>query len=177
MSGAPSVALRPATSADHALLDGLMQFYMYDFSEFARNPADFRFNARGGFEPYPRLADYFGAKDRWPLLIYVGDDVAGFALINQRSHLTGGEVERNVAEFFIGRPFRRNGVATRAFHKLLRLHPGSWEVAVAARNAPALSFWSRAIPTAPNVRDVRETNGDGEHWTGPIWCFRALTPA
>ena len=168
-----SVALRPATVADRALLDGLMQFYIYDFSEFARNPADFRFNEKGAFAGYPHLDQYFTESNCWPLLISVDADVAGFVLINQHSHRTGGAIERNMAEFFVGRPFRRHGVATAAFHQLLALHPGRWEIAAALRNTPAVAFWSRAIATAPHVKDIEQTEGDGEHWTGPIWGFRA----
>ena len=174
VSAAPSVTLRPAVAEDHRLLAGLMQFYIYDFSEFARNPADFRFNASGAFAPYPQLDRYFDAPNHWPLLIYADADIAGFALINQHSHRTGGHVERNMAEFFIGRPFRRNGIATLAFHRILELHPGAWEIAVALRNAPARVFWPRAIAAAPNVTELEQSDGDGVHWTGPIWSFRAL---
>jgi predicted acetyltransferase len=169
-----SIALRPATIADHALLEGLMQFYIYDFSEFARDPADFRFNEKGTFPAYPHLDQYFTEPNCWPLLISVDDDVAGFALINQHSHRTGGAIERNMAEFFVGRPFRRNGVATTAFHQVLAIHPGRWEIAAALRNAPAIAFWPRAIASAPNVEDIAQTEGDGDHWSGPIWSFRAF---
>ncbi|MFT3728710.1 MAG: GNAT family N-acetyltransferase [Terricaulis sp.] len=150
-----------------------MQFYIYDFSEFARNPEDFRFNARGAFEPYPYLDQYFTDPNCWPLLISADGAVAGFALVNQHSHLSGGAVERNMGEFFVGRPFRRNGVATAAFHQVLALHPGQWEVAVALKNAPARNFWPRAVAAAPRVSDIAQREGDGEHWTGPIWTFRA----
>ena len=172
-AGMSGVTLRPATASDRALIESLMQFYIYDFSEFAREPKDFRFNEEGAFQPYPHLEEYFDASDRWPLLIFVEDQIAGFALINQHSHLTGGHVERNMGEFFVGRPFRRHGVATEAFHAMLALHPGRWEVAVAVRNAPARAFWPRAIAAAPNVSGIEQTEGDGDHWTGPIWSFRA----
>ena len=150
-----------------------MTRYIYDFSEFALNPADFRFSKSGAFAGYPHLDRYFIESNCWPLLISVDCDVAGFALINQHSHLTGGAIERNMAEFFVGRPFRRNGVATTAFHHLLAMHRGRWEIAAARCNVPAIAFWRRAIATAPNVEDIERTEGDGTHWTGPIWSFRA----
>jgi len=145
-----------------------------NFSEFARNSAEYRFNERGAFKPYPYLDQYFSEANCWPLLIYVDDAVAGFALVNQHSYMTGGHIERNMGEFFVARPFRRHGVATAAFHKVLELHPGRWEVAVALRNAPARNFWPRAIASAPKVSDIGQVDGDGEHWTGPIWTFTAL---
>jgi predicted acetyltransferase len=173
MNSSSAVTLRAATAADRALLEGLMQFYIYDFSEFARNAADFHFNAQGAFEPYPYLNQYFSEPNCWPLLIYADGAVAGFALVNQHSHLTGGVIERNMGEFFVGRPFRRNGVATAAVHKILELHPGQWEVAVALKNAPARNFWPRAIAAAPRVSGIEQVEGDGDHWTGPIWSFKA----
>ena len=168
-----SVTLRPAIPADRALVEGLMQFYIYDFSEFGRNPQDFRFNAQGAFEAYPSLDRYFIDPNCWPLLIYADGAVAGFALLNQHSHLSGGAIERNMGEFFVARPFRRNGVATAAFHKVLELRPGQWEVAVALKNAPARNFWPRAIASALSVSAVKQTEGDGGHWIGPIWSFAA----
>jgi len=158
---------------ERAMIEGLLQFYMYDFSEFARDPAVFRFNSSGAFAPYPLLDQYFTAPNCWPLLIYADDAVAGFALVNQHSHRTGGEVERNMGEFFVARPFRRRGVATAALHRILDLHPGQWEVAVALKNAPARDFWPRAIAASPRVGDLKETVGDGKNWTGPIWTFKA----
>jgi predicted acetyltransferase len=150
-----------------------MQFYIYDFSEFARRREDFRFNAVGAFKPYP-LDRYFSEPDCWPLLIYADGAVAGFALVNQHSHLTGAAIERNMGEFFVARPFRRSGVATAAFHSILKLQPGRWEVAVALTNAPARRFWPRAIAAAPNVARIAQIDGDGRLWTGPIWSFEAL---
>ena len=150
-----------------------MQFYIYDFSEFARRPQDFRFNDKGAFKPYPYLDAYFKGANNWPLLIFADGDVAGFALVNQHSNLTGGFVERAMAEFFVARPFRRHGVATTAFHRVLELHPGRWEVAVALQNAPARNFWPRAIAGAANVSDIEEVEGDGQHWLGPVWLFQA----
>jgi predicted acetyltransferase len=155
------------------MLAGLMQFYIYDFSEFARRREDFQFNAVGAFEPYPELDRYFDEPNYWPLLIYVDNAVAGFALLNQHSHLTGAAIERNMSEFFVARPFRRSGVATAAFHNILKLHPGRWEVAAALKNAPARHFWPRAIAAAPNVSRIAQAEGDGRHWTGPIWSFEA----
>jgi hypothetical protein len=44
---------------------------------------------------------------------------------------------------------------------------------VALKNAPARNFWPRAIAAAPRVSGIEQGEGDGEHWTGPIWSFKA----
>ena len=139
------------------------------------NSAAFEVDAAGRFEPYPHLAEYWSANDRWPLLIQTNGRTVGFALINTLSH-QGGGVERNMAEFFVARKHRRRHVATAAVQQILRLHPGHWEIAVAERNKAAQAFWAKALAAAANVSDLHIVPGDGEHWRGPIWCFRAISP-
>jgi hypothetical protein len=46
-------------------------------------------------------------------------------------------------------------------------------VAVVERNAAAQVFWPWAIAAADNVSDLVRHEGDGQHWTGPIWSFLA----
>jgi predicted acetyltransferase len=173
MSAAITVGL--AQPAEQPLLAGLMQFYLYDFSEMEPDGSeDLELDGtRGQFEPYPYLPDYWRDPSRIPLVIRRGGRPVGFALLNQHSHLDGGHVERNMAEFFVARKHRRHGVASEAVRQILEAYPGRWEVAVVARNAAAQAFWPRAIAAAPNVSGLVRHEGDGAHWRGPIWCFRA----
>jgi predicted acetyltransferase len=172
-AGAKAVSVRLAGGAERPLIEGLTQFYVYDFSEMEPiGTGDIEFDDRGGYSPFPGLDGYWRIKGFHPLLIRVDERLAGFALINTRSH-RGGTVERNMAEFFVARKYRRHGVATEAVRQLLALFPGRWEVAVVERNAAAKAFWPRAIAAAPNVSQVVRLEGDGEHWRGPIWSFRA----
>ncbi len=167
------VSVAPAAEAERTLIEGLFQFYIYDFSELEPAGSDaLSFNAEGLFDPYPYLPDYWGGEGRWPLVIRVDGQPAGFVLINTVSH-RGGSVERNMAEFFVARKYRGGEVATRALHQVLALHPGRWEVAVVERNARALTFWPRAIAAAPTVTDIARLERDDAHWRGPIWTFMA----
>jgi predicted acetyltransferase len=167
-----AATVTPATAAERSILEALAQFYVYDFSELEPPGSDaLDFEAHGAFGPLPHLAEYWTDPDRHPQLIRLGDKLAGFALINTHSH-RGGQVERNMAEFFVARKFRRQGVASEAVRQILALCPGRWEVAVAARNTAALVFWPRAIAAA-GVTDLTRLEGDGVHWRGPIWTFVA----
>ena len=65
-------------------------------------------------------------------------------------------------------------LATQAVRQILAQYPGHWEIAVAERNVAAKAFWPRAIGTAPNVSQLVQFRGDGEHWRGPIWSFRSV---
>jgi predicted acetyltransferase len=169
-----TVTVDVAQPDEQPLLAGLMQFYIYDFSEIQPDVVeDYDFDANGRFPPYKYLPDYWRDPSRTPLVIRRGGQPAGFALLNQHSHRDGGHVERNMAEFFVARKHRRHGVASEAVRQILEAYPGRWEVAVVARNAAAQAFWPRAIAAAPNVSGLDRHEGDGAHWRGPIWCFRA----
>lgn len=165
------ITVTPATEGDRAVIAGLMQFYIYDFSEM-EPPGSTGFDVRadGLFGPFPGLDDYWTAEDRWPLLLKLGEANVGFALVNQVSHRDGGFAHRNMAEFFLMRQHRHGGLAASAAAQVFAMFPGRWEVAVVARNRRALSFWPRAIEAA-GVRDLEKLEGDGVHWTGPIWTF------
>ena len=163
-----------ARPSEQPLLEGLLQFYFYDFSEMEPDGSDaMEFDARGQFGLYEYLPEYWREEGRVPLVIRRGGKPVGFALLNRHSHRAGAEVERNMAEFFVARKHRRHGVASDAVRQILAAYPGRWEVAVVARNLAAQSFWPRAIAAAPNVTDLVRHEGDRRHWTGPIWSFLA----
>jgi predicted acetyltransferase len=150
-----------------------LQFYIYDFSELETPDSDdLEFDDQGSYAPFPGLESDWCVDGFRPLLIRVKERLAGFALINTRSHRSG-RVDYNVAEFFVARKYRRCGVATEAVCRVLTRYPGHWEIAVAERNVAARAFWPHAIGAAPNVSELVQLEGDGEHWRGRIWSFRA----
>jgi predicted acetyltransferase len=168
-----AVRVTVAGASERTLIERLVQFYVYDFSEM--EPADsarFSFDAQGLLAALPDFDDYWRVEGFYPLVIRVGARIAGFGLINTHSH-RGGSVQRNMGEFFVARKYRRGGVGAEAVRLILSLYPGRWEVAVAERNAGAQAFWPRAIAAAGNVRDLQRVEGDGDHWRGPIWTFAA----
>ncbi len=167
------VRVKPAGESERALIEGLSQFYIYDFSEMepAGSPR-FEFDGKGGFGGLLALGDYWRKDGHHALLIHAGDRPVGFILVNTLSH-RGGTVERNMGEFFVARKHRRHGVASEAVRQVLALYRGRWEVAVAQRNEAAKAFWPRAIASAPNVSGLTHHESDNEHWRGPIWSFVA----
>lgn len=164
------VVVRPAEAAERPLIEGLMQFYIYDFSELepAGSPR-FDLGRDGRFEDYP-LDSYWRDEGHWPLLVEVDGKAAGFALVNRGSH-RGAVNDAHMGEFFVMRKYRQGGVGTEALRQVFAMHPGVWEAAVVERNAAAKAFWPRAIAVCGG-RDVVCHQGDGVQWTGPIWSFR-----
>jgi predicted acetyltransferase len=162
---ASGVSLLPAARAERPVLENLLQLYCYDWSELKPLEvcADGRFDALS-------IAPYW--LDDWhhPLLLRVEDRLAGFALVVERSRLTGTSGTFDMAEFFVMRSYRRKGVGLAAAHAAFDRFRGPWEVRQQDENVAATSFWRRAIDayTGGVYREVRWSSGE---WTGPVQTF------
>jgi len=156
---------------DEERVNALFQLYAYDFSEILSMDAgdDGRFLV-------PALGEYLKTPRRHAFLIRVGGKLAGFALIEQRSRLTGDERVNDVSEFFVMRRYRRHGVGARAAAWLFDRFPGAWEVREKAENVAATAFWRRAIGAYTGGR-FDEIVIDDAHWHGPVQRFDSRAAA
>jgi predicted acetyltransferase len=170
------VELVLATPGDRAALENMFQLYVHDFSEqWADRPDAGELGDDGRFAAYGFFDDYWREPDRIPLLLRVEGRLVGFALLNTVSH-TGAELDRNMAEFFIARKYRRGGVGTAAVHAIFDRYPGRWEAAVARRNVGALAFWRRAVASHPRTAWLEEADVESPAWNGPVLAFEILAP-
>jgi predicted acetyltransferase len=169
-----NVHLTVASPAERVALENLMQLYSHDFSEHWAGRKEGDLNELGRFADYP-LDAYWSEPTHIPLLIRVNEKLAGFALLNRVSHAER-PVDRNMAEFFIARKYRRSGIGSLAAHQIFSRYPGRWETAIARRNAAALVFWRRAIVRHPLVVDVEEFDIATPAWNGPVISFRVRQP-
>lgn len=154
-----NVEIIPALPEQAPILANLLELYAYDFSEFI----ELKLGADGRFG-YQRLPLYWKESNRYPLLIMVNADLAGFVLIHKESQISGAEGIFDMAEFFVVRGYRRLRVGTKAAHQVWKRFPGKWEVRVINRNQKAQEFWGRALEeflghaVAPTAF---ERNGEG----------------
>lgn len=121
------------------VLNNLMQFYIYDFSEFL----DFDVEEDGKYGPYP-LDDYF--KEGTDPIAYVikrEEKYAGFVLVRLIKDL--GLQHYSIAEFFILKKYRREGIGKSVATDIFNRHQGSWEVHQVESNPGAQVFWKRVI--------------------------------
>ena len=122
------------------LLQNLMQFYIYDFSEFI----DLDVNMSGLYDPYKELQLYFEEKkQRFAYLIKEKDKYIGFVLI--RVINAKPKPHFSVAEFFIMKKYRRKGRGKAIAIEIFNLHRGDWEVYQQQNNRPAFMFWKKTI--------------------------------
>ncbi|HZZ88164.1 MAG TPA: GNAT family N-acetyltransferase [Caulobacteraceae bacterium] len=166
----PEIELTVASLPERNVIENMMQFYVHDFSEFWWDRDDGDLEADGRFAPYP-LDPYWSSPHHTPLLARTAGRLVGFALVNSEGH-GGAPVDRNVAEFFIARKYRRGGYGTAVVHGLFDRWPGHWEAAVARRNVGARAFWRRAVVSHPRVSQIEEHDVTSAHWNGPILRFR-----
>lgn len=163
------VEVMPAGPNGPAPINNMMQLYVHDFSELWAGTDRGDLREDGRFDNYP-LEPYWQTAEHIPLLIQVNGKLAGFVLLNRESH-SGRPVDRNVAEFFVARKYRRSGTGKAAAHIVFDRYPGVWEAAVARLNAGALAFWREAVRSHPQVVDIEENDVANDLWNGPILRF------
>ena len=156
------VSLEPATRAQKPILENLLELYVHDLSE----AFELEIGGDGRFG-YERLPLYWQeATRRFPFLIRVGAEWAGFALVTRGSPATEDPSDLDVAEFFVLRRHRRSGVGRRAAFLLFDRIPGHWVVRVAERNRRGLPFWREVIPDYTRGQASSETLESADQgWT------------
>ncbi|RYZ15127.1 MAG: GNAT family N-acetyltransferase [Alphaproteobacteria bacterium] len=169
------VSLERGEPSQHETLTNLVQLYIHDFNDFLSPDRKIAIEESGRYPDVLRLDDYWREPDRSVWFIRAGGALAGFALFNRHSHC-GLPVDHNMGEFFVTRAYRRDGIGARAAIDLITMHPGQWEIAVGARNMPALAFWPRVVASL-DTENVETRDGDGRQWTGPITRFVIRAPA
>ncbi|HEY1463123.1 MAG TPA: GNAT family N-acetyltransferase [Terriglobales bacterium] len=137
---AQKVEVIPAAKEHEPALDDLLQLYAQDFREFHEIPLDE--NGRFHYNPLPL---YWSDPARHAFLVKVDDSVAGFIFVKRGSEVSGNQDVWDMAEFFVMREFRRQGIGTQIAHEIWRRFPGSWEVRVMEANTFAMEFWVNAI--------------------------------
>jgi predicted acetyltransferase len=164
------IALIAAPVSAEPLLDRLMQLYAYDFSEILG--ADI--GEDGRFAAGTALAGCWTDPRRHPFVLRADGQIAGFAILEERSRLTGDLDVADVAEFFVLRRFRRLGVGTAAAARAFDLFPRRWEVRQRSANTAATAFWRRAIASYTGGAFI-ETVLDDARWRGPVQSFDVAT--
>lgn len=132
--------LIPASPEYKDVINNLMQFYMYDFSEYTKSDVE----DDGLFAAYPGLKLYWKEENhRFPYIIKKDDKYVGFVLVRFIE-----SEERNyfsIAEFFIMKKYRREGIGKAVAEDIFNLHKGQWEVYQMESNKPAQMFWNKII--------------------------------
>jgi len=152
-----------ASLEDKPILQRMMELYQYDFSEYDEGDLD----AHGTFG-YAWLDHYWLEQGRYPFIVRVDGKLAGFVLVNQFTYLP--DSEWSIAEFFIMRKYRREGIGKTAAFSLFDKFRGVWEVHQLENNQPAQYFWRKVISEYTQGK-YSETFLNHESSRGPIQQF------
>ena len=159
------IEVQQASLEDKPILRNLLELYEYDSSEF--EPRDLDANGLFG---YRWLDHYWTEPDRYPFIVRVDCKLAGLVLVRS---LEASEIINtySIAEFFILRKYRRQGVGQVVAQQIFDMFPGQWNVAQVENNHPAQAFWRKVI-AAYTQGNYQERWSSNEEWNGPIQIFR-----
>ncbi len=144
--------LIPASIAHRAVVQNLLQFYMYDFSEYTNADVE----EDGLFAVYPHLDKYWmDTAHRFPYLIMKEENYIGFVLV--RLIGTDGGAYFSIAEFFVMKKYRQQGIGNAVAKSIFDLHKGQWEVFQMQVNTPAQKFWTNVIAEYTNGKFTQHT--------------------
>lgn len=135
--------LSTATLVDHPIIQNMARFYVYDMSRYCGFLPGWECPDDGLFECVD-LKSYF-TEPNHAYLIKVGDELAGFALINQLGSTQ--DVDWNMGEFFVLAKFQGHGIGQQIAQDLFARHVGIWEVSAIPENLHAIRFWRRVLGT------------------------------
>ncbi|MHA0857994.1 GNAT family N-acetyltransferase [Paenibacillus sp. CMAA1364] len=137
------------------VIDHLMQFYLYDFSEYL----EMELTDSGDFEGYPDLDTYWDYDHgKYALMISVHNKPAGFALVERLQDSSEGDYY--MTEFFVMKGYRRTGVGRWAVNEIFTRYRGNWKVTQLSNNLPAQKFWRKVIGEYTHEDYVEKVHAD-----------------
>jgi len=155
-----NIEVQQASLEDKTILRNLMELYAYDFSEFDHGDVD----AHGLFG-YSRLDHYWTEPGRYPFIVRVESKLAGLVLVRTLDD-SNTSITRSIAEFFILKKYRHQGIGRVAVQRIFDMFPGQWSVAQVENNHPAQAFWRKVI-SEYTQGDFQEIWLNNEEWKGP----------
>lgn len=132
-------------------LHNLMQFYIYEFSQYIPT---ITLEENGAYKPF-QLNSFWSNPNHHPFFIKKEEELIGFALVE-----SAAEAEPNtILEFFIIRKYAGNGYGKIAATEIFKMFPGKWQVSQIEKNESAKAFWRKTISTFTEG-DFTETTDD-----------------
>jgi len=133
------VSLQKIKLESRHLLENLFPYYIYDMSEYM----GWKPNESGLFTFNSASLDIYWLKsDHAPYFIYVGEELAGFVLVRNYPE---NETVYDIAQFFVLRKFKGQGIGKKSLQLIVTLFPGEWQIRVLIENSGALAFWKSAV--------------------------------
>lgn len=150
------INITPAPKEAMPVIQNMARFYAYDLSKSCGfyELFDWSFPENGLYEAQD-VSKYWEEPNRYPFLIRVDDELAGFALINKVGSIP--DIDWNMGEFFIVGKFQGKGIGKQVAFEIFDKFPGQWEVMQMPPNIPAIEFWRKVISDYSNNQLIETT--------------------
>ncbi|MCK0473231.1 GNAT family N-acetyltransferase [Halalkalibacter sp. APA_J-10(15)] len=162
---AKNIQIKLVEESEKSVLKQLIEFYEYDFSEFNNHDVN-----KHGYYGYRYFDHYWTEDDRVPLFITVDEKIAGFVLINDYCYVLKEKPSRSIAEFFVMRKYRKQGIGTKVAYLVFDRFKGNWEVLVHPENRVSFHFWKNVIEDYTQG-DFLTKEVTTEEWAGTGYIF------
>ncbi len=136
------ITINPASSEDLSVVQNLGRFYVYEMSRYCGFLKGWETPSNGLYECID-LSVYWNESNRYPFLIKIDNELAGFVLVNKIG--SSPEVDWNMGEFFIVSKYQKKGVGHKVAVQIFKQFPGVWEVMQIPENKGAINFWEKVI--------------------------------
>ena len=142
-----------------SVLRQLIELYEYDLSTYTA----YELNEHG-YYGYSYLDYYWTEERRYPYFIMFGEKIAGFVLVNDYCEVSTEKDSLSIAEFFVLKIYRKQGIGQKAAEIILDRFPGAWEIQQYLENTRSLTFWEKVIGeyTSGNFEKKIINSNDGE---------------
>jgi len=136
------IKISQASAKDKEIIQNLGRFYVYDMSRYCGFLEGWQTPSNGLYECFD-FSRYWKEPDRYPFLLHVDNELAGFVLVNKIG--SAPDIDLNMAEFFIIAKFQGKGVGRYVAEKIFSRFPGEWEVMQIPENKGAITFWEKVV--------------------------------
>lgn len=155
------IKLYPASLKEYSIIQNMGRFYVYDMSEYMGKEDGWEMPENGLYECID-FKKYWEVENAFPFLIRYKNQIAGFVIVNKEG--SDSEIDFNMAQFFILRKFKGQGVGRYVAKQCFDKFRGKWEVMVMPENVGAYRFWRATIKNYTNdnfteyTRDIAHFN-------------------
>ncbi len=141
--------LKRVQQDEESILHNIMQFYIYEFSNYIPS---IKLEPNGAFKPFP-LEKYWSEPHLHAFFIESDEERVGFALVES----TINTEPNTVLEFFIMAKYSGKGYGKQAARDLFAMFQGKWRVTQIEANPRAHKFWTSIIDeyTSGNYSDQK----------------------
>ena len=160
------IHLIPASIQDCSIMQNMAAYYAYDLGEYMKWAQENDGTTKIGID----FAKYWKTENTHPFLIKYKDELAGFVIVDK--NVSDSSNDYNIAQFFILRKFKGNGIGQHIAFQCFNKFHGGWEVFVMPGNEGAYRFWRKIIRDYTQ-NQFKECTRTVDGWPRNIFEFKS----